>query len=317
MVYAAGDLRDTIKAAWGLTGRLDKTETDTHKNIVQFFGFPQRAGGAEWAKVIEVKKINTDVDENRIIHPHFDEVTDRYEITCKYRVLGADDVMYDEAESDIEDMTEEINRILDTTYNPSGAPPISSFFTTNKQWFNRDVLKNDQPELVRYLSFTLTQIQSQSEFVYRGFGGVLAWDTASTGDNKRGANYTYTEADNVRIGPEGYPVTNRMSRLSSPNPIKVRRAFRGTFTANMYAKKQDLSDAFIDQVDNIYLAQANGELATTVFLHANDSQETVPTTLTTTTTLMVTGITKDATDAHLVKYTITGELTKPTTVAIT
>ena len=116
---------------------------------------------------------------------------------------------------------------------------------------------------------------------------------------------------------EGYDTITNWSRNSRTNPIKTRGMFRGTFTAEMYLKKADITDANIDQLDNIYKAQNNGELATAVFLHAVQDTEGTAATLTTTTTTMVTNIRKVTTDEDLVKFYVTADIIQPTTVAIT
>jgi len=105
LVYAAGTLKDTIETNWALTGTLLKvgSETDTMKETVNFFGHPQITSSGEYTKAVEVIKVNEVEDENIILHPRFQEVSDRFVITCRYRVLGGDETMYDEAESDIED----------------------------------------------------------------------------------------------------------------------------------------------------------------------------------------------------------------------
>ena len=223
--------------------------------------------------------------------------------------------MYDEGESDIEDMCKEIVRILKTVYDPSAG--TGTFFTTNRQWQIMDNQDLSQPELKRVLNLTLTQIVSDQNTVFRGFNGVLSFDdSASTGDTKRGSDYTYTEAYNV-VMEEGYQTITRWSRNSSPNPIKVRGMFRGSFTADMFAKKADITDVNIDQLDNIYKTQAAGELASVVFLHAVQDTEGTAATLTTSTKFMVTNIRKNTTDEDLVRYTITGDITAPSTAAIT
>lgn len=316
MTFAASSLRDTLKSSWSLSGRLLKAgaETDTMKETVQFFGHPQIPAMHEFTKAVEVRKINTPANEAIVTHPRFEEVNDRFEITCRNRVLGGDEDLFDEAESDIEDMTEEVVRILKTVYNPLTG--TGTFFRTNRTWQNLDTTASDF-ELKRVLNFTLTQIVSDQNTVFRGYNGVLTFDnTNSTGDTKRGTNYTYTEAYDVTID-EGLATVNRMSRLSYPNPIKFTSMFGGMFRAVMFAKKADIADANIDQLDNIYRAQNNGELATAVFLHALQDTEPSPATLTTSTPVKVTRITKNTTDEELVRYTIVGEITQPTTVTVT
>lgn len=317
MVFAAGTLATTLVNNWGLTGRLlpSGSETDTMTETIQFFGHTQIPSSGEYTKAIEVIKVSEVEDENIVTHPRFQEVNDRFIITCRYRVLGGDENQYEEAESDIEDMCKEVVRILKTVYDPSAGTGV--FFRTNRQWAIQDNQELAQPELKRTLNFTLTQIISDQDTVFRGFNGVLSFDdSASTGDTKRGSDYVYTEAYNV-IMEEGYQTITNWSRNSSPNPIKTRGIFRGSFTADMFAKKADITDANIDQLDNIYKAQNNGELASVVFLHAIQNTESTVATLTTSTKVMVTNIRKSTTDEDLVRYAITADIIAPTTAAIT
>jgi hypothetical protein len=316
LAYAADDLKAILFSSWSLSGRLLRagSETDTMKETVQFFGHPQIPAAHEAVKSVEVRKVNTPANENIVTHPRFEEINDRFEITCTYRLLGGDDAIYDEAESDIEDMTEEVVRILKTVYNPLNG--TGTFFRVSKNWQITDNFNRQQIELKRVLNFTLTQIVSDQNTVFRGFNGVLSFDdSASTGDTKRGTDYIYTEAYDVQID-EGLATVNRMSRLSYPNPIKFTSMFSGIFRCVMFAKKADLQDVNIDQLDNIYKAQANGELATAVFLHAVQNTEGSPATLTTSSTVKVTRITKNTTDEDLVRYTLVGEMAQPTTTAV-
>lgn len=316
-MYAAKDLSDILLSSWSLTGNLLKAgaETDTMKETVQFFGHPQIPASHEATKAVEVRKINTPANEAIVTHPRFEEINDRFEITCIYRLLGGDDTIFNDAETDIEDMTEEVVRILKTVYNPLTG--TGTFYRVSKNWQIIDNFDRQQIELKRVLNFTLTQIISDQNTVFRGYNGVLVFDnSASTGDTKRGTNYTYTEAYDVQID-EGISIVNRMSRLSFPNPIKFTSMFSGIFRAIMFAKKADMTDGNIDQLDNIYKVQANGELATAVFLHSVQDTEGTPATLTTTSTVKVTRITKNTTDEDLVRYTLVGELVLPTTTAVT
>lgn len=311
MVFAAGTLRDSISTNWALSGRLAKTEGASHKNVVQFFGHPQSVGGAEWTKVVEVSKTNTPENEGLVVHPTYTEVTDFFTITCRYRVLGARETVYEEAEADIEDMTEEVARIIKLVFDPQAG--TGTYYLSNSRWANADDIDAEQPELVRILNFSLTQVASQTEFVFRGYEQALLFSNTSIVDTLPGADYTYTEAFNVRIG-EGYRVTTRQSR--NKNPIKFRTFFGGPFRATMYAKKADFTASSGNQLDKIYLTQTNGELGTIKFVHRTPNTESIITTLQTVTDVMVTNITKDTSDESLVEYTINGEVISPSATTL-
>ena len=90
MVAAATTLRDTIQAAWNLSGELSKvsigTESTLMDEVVQFFDRIQVVGN-EVTKAVIVEKINAEENETVIAHPNFNEIVDIYEITVRYRVI--------------------------------------------------------------------------------------------------------------------------------------------------------------------------------------------------------------------------------------
>jgi hypothetical protein len=314
VAYAARDLADQIESGWNLTGRLSKTSTDTMKEIVYFFGHPQIPVSGEFTKAVEVRKIKQPEQEYTVTHPKFREVRDRFEITCRYRLLGGDEDLYDEAETDIEDMCDEVIRILATVYNPTNG--TGTFFTVTTDWQNRDAI-NVKPELNRVLYFTLTQIKSRIDTVFRGFGGVLAFDdSASTGDTKRGSDYTYTEAYNVRYDPVGYVPIPHYNRLGI-NPIFNTGPWaQSNFYCEMYAKKADVSDANVDQLDNIYKALNSGKLAEVVFLDSTNNTESPVATLTDAIKVIGVRVGKQRSDEALVVYTVRGTIMEPITTTV-
>lgn len=316
MVYSADTLRDSIESGWGLSGRLAKTSSANMKEIVYFYAYPEIMG-SETSKAIEVRKINELEDEQVVEHPNFSEVSDVFEIRCRYRIADVQLASRDEAEADMEDMCKEVVRILKTLYAPqSGTGP---YYTTRRTWERFDNYTTEQPELIRTLRFILTYIKSTDTEVFNGYSGVLTFDTsASSADSKPVSDYTYTEAYRVVI-EEGTPVTSRMTRNSSAQtgkPVKFRGKFRGTFSGELFAKKSDFDNSTVESLDNIYKAQADGELPTAVFLHATNNTEGTPVTMTTSTPMMVTNIKKVAEDEQLVRYTITGDITTPTTYTV-
>lgn len=318
----ADTLRDSIESGWGFTSteRISKTATASMKETVQFFAHSQLAGAGEYSKAVEVKKILDPAvpdDENVEQHARWARLTHKFDVTCRYRILSIEEVLWDQAEQDIEDMCKEVVRIIKTVYDPTAG--TGSFFATNYEWRNEDNHTTTQQEAKRVLSFTLTEIKSQSTETFTGYGGVFTFDqSASTADSKPVSDYIYTEAHHVRI-TEGSPQTSIMTRLSSAGtgaPVKFRGKFLGTLTATIYAKKSDLDETTIDSLYNIYKAQAAGELATAVFLHANTNTESAAKTLTTTTTVNVTNLEKISDDDQLLVFNVTGDITKPTTEAI-
>jgi len=304
--FGADTLRDSIEAGWALTGQLTKTSIPTMKEVVQFYAHPQIVGN-EWSKAVEVQKINTAGNENVITHPKFEEIHDRFEITCRYRLKGSNETQYDEAEQDIEDMCEEVVRIVKTVYNPSSGTGI--FSKTDRQWVNRDNFEDaSKPELKRLLVFTLTHLQSDDSTVFHGFSnGILALDTsATTADSKPASDYTFTEVHTVEID-FGYDVIAEYVRGGTATQGVAdyfQGGFSGTFSCVTYTKKADITSSTIEALDNIYKLQNNNELAEIVFLHSVDNTEGTPVTFTESIPLLITRIRKTFEDTAIVEFTI-------------
>ncbi len=322
MVSQAEIIRDLIFTNWALTGRLSKTETDNMKEVVRFFDHWEVYGN-EWPKAVVVEKINADEDENTVFHPNFTEVSDVYEIKCRFRITDVQQVSFSESLTDVEDMAREVQRILRIVFNPATA--TGTFFVARSQWRKEDHRDQAQPEFIRILRFELTQIRSEEPQVFRGFGGVLVFDNAlSQGDDKPGSNFEYTELRGVTIN-EGFsqiPYLTKDQTLGVGVPIVRRGMFRGTFSAYLNAKKDDIVNAgTINLISEIYKPQSDSpivdQIAEVVFLHANQNQETVPKTLTTTSFMRIDNVEKTSEDEALVTYRLTGYLTRPTLYAVT
>ena len=318
--FGADTLRDTLESGWAPANtRIPKTESAGIEQIVHFLAHPQIKGAHEWPIAIEIRKIldpQVPDNENQVVHPRFTEVRHRFTITCRYRVRNTDETLFDQAEQDIEDMCVEVVRILKTVYNPLAG--TGAFFTARYNWRNADNLTDVKAELIRILDFELTELQSQSTEVFRGYGGVLTFDVSESAnmDSAPGGDYIYTEAHRVRIR-EGTTVTEALSKDTTTG-IRVPRlgagVFRGTFQADIYAKKSDIGSTD-EKLDKIYLLQANGQHIEAAFLHATDNTEGTPVTLSQTSYVKVTSMMKIASDEKLVGFNVEGRLTKPSTFA--
>ena len=321
MVSQAEIIRDLIFINWNLSGRLSKIETANMKEIVRFFDHWEIFGN-EWPKAVIVEKINADEDENNVIHPHFTEVSDVYEIKCRFRITDVQQVSFSESLQDVEDMAKEVQRILRIVFDPATA--IGTFFVTRSNWRKEDHKEQAQPEFIRILRFELTQIRSEEPEVFRGFGGVLVFDNAlSQGDNKPGSDFEYTELRDVNI-KEGYAQIEYLTKDQVKGrgvPFLRRGLFRGSFTALLQAKKDDLVGAgTINLLSEIYKVQAVSpsinQNAEVVLLHANQNQQLVPRTLTTTSFMIIENMEKIDGDEVLLQYRLTGKLTRPTLYGI-
>lgn len=322
MVAAATTLRDTIESAWNLTGELSKVSTGTGPTlmdeVVQFWDRKQVVGN-EVPKSITVEKINGEGNEFVVKHPHFNEVSDIYEITVYYRVIDVDEGNFSTSLDLIENMALEVVRILKTVYNPS--VPTNIYYKTANSWTNEDMYLGNQPELRRKLRFQLITITSDNSEVYPGFSGVLIFDTsASQGDTKPGSDYTFLEVSGVKIR-EGYGLVPLLTKDFTKGvgvPFQTRGMFSGTFTAHTMAARTNILGSTIEKIQNIYKTQSNSpikrQLAEVVLLHELTDTRASPNTSTFTTQsfMKIDDIFKDSMDDDLAKYVITGTLTRPT-----
>ena len=252
-------------------------------------------------------------------HPHFNEVTDVYEITVYYRVIDVEEVNFSTSLDLIENMAQEVVRILKTVYNPS--VPTNIYFRTANSWVNEDMYQGNQPELRRRLRFQLTTITSDNSAVYPGFSGVLVFDTsASQGDSKPASDYTFLEVTGVTIR-EGYGLVPLLTKDVTKGvgvPFQTRGLFSGTFTANTMAARTNILGSTIEKIKNIYRTQGNSpikrQLAEVALLHTVTDTTVTPNTsaFTTQSFMKINDIFKDAMDDDLAKYVITGTLTRPT-----
>lgn len=326
MTASATILRDLLFDEWSLTGELTKTGTQDDPEVVNFFDRLQVQGN-EQSKAITIQKINEEGNQGVVNHPHFSEVSDLYEIVLYYRIIDVDVDSYSTFLDRIEQMGNEVTRILETTYSP--ANNIGIFFKVSRNWINEDLFAGNQPELRRRLFFRLTTIISENPEVFSGFKGILVFDVSeSEGDSKPASDFLYTEVHRV-ILDEGYeeiPILTKLKVKDSGGtdipgvPYYFRGQFSGTFSCEMKAKKSDLDGTTIEKITNIYKAQNNSpiknQIAQVVLIQSTQNTEQ-PTTRTfdTSSFIKITRIRKNSTDTDLVSYIVTGQLTKPTEYA--
>jgi len=320
---SAEDLRDIIQANWQFDGtsgnlRLSKFSADPEVNPaflgvmnipVKFFDRPQVEVNLH-PKAIEVVKVTQEGDEGVVQHPQFNEITDNYYIKCRYFLTDVSKDKYSLSQSDMQEITDEVTRILDLTYLPSGN--INSYFITRRNWENQDNLTlTKQKELIRILRFSLTKITSNEPEVFTGFGGVLVFDTsASTGDNKPGGDYTYTEAYNV-VSQGGFEVIEQLTRDSNGIAKRASGMYTGQFICEIRAKSSDVVGATTNLLDEIGLLQTSGELPEVVLLQSVTNTEGVPVTLTQSTKMMITNFQQTYDTEDLVVFKLTGEIIQP------
>lgn len=313
MPYAADVLRDYLYNNWSLSGQVSKTAASDMDNPVFFFAHPQ-VPGTETRKAVEVRQV--DPTEDVTIHPKFEEVKQTYMIRCRYTIEGIDGDTYDNAESNMQAMQDEVNRILDTLYDP--LTTTGTFFRVIHNWENEDEIGQTTHILLRTLTLVVTQIRSGLTTVFKGYGGVLVFDTSeSQGDNKPGADYTYTEAYDVQI-EEGFAQIKE-NITSHPDgkgvPAFYRGSYSGYFQCNIYAKKADIGSQ-TNQLNTIFKQLSNGEIATIALLMQTTNTEGTPATMTDAVFFKPTLFRRVYDLENLVVFTLRGELVKPSTITI-
>ncbi|KKN26836.1 hypothetical protein LCGC14_0870680 [marine sediment metagenome] len=257
MAFSADDLRDIIEAQWSLTGEISKNATDNMKEPVQFFAYPQIPGN-EVTKAVTVQKIQSEGNENNIEHPTFTEVQDIYEVTLYYRTIDVQFLSRDESFTNLEDMGDEVVRILRTQYSPSSG--IGVYFQTQRAWTREDDYETAQPDLRRRLRFVLTTIESEDDTVFTGVNGLLIYDRDQGTGNQPGSDYTYTEANDVKSS-SGYNIVRKLTR-DSPHGIAKRATglYSGTFEFETMVKEADVEGSTTNFIENIDALLSNGEL---------------------------------------------------------
>jgi len=314
--FESDTLRDSIVAGWGLSGTVAKAGSAASGVYPVYILAHNQSTIQEIStrKAVEVRK--TSPIENIVTHPRFSVINDTFEISCHYELADSDEVVWDAAEADIEDMCNEVIRIVETVYDPSAGTGI--FFTTSRNWSNQDDLRRTgDPILKRVLLLTLSKITSADVKVFEGFGGVLTFDLSASAnmDSAPGGDVIYTAAHNVRIG-EGYSVTEHMNH-DAANSERVPKLgvgrFRGNFSAQIFADADDIGST-TENLNKIYLLSANGQHVEATFLHAltNNNSET----LTQTSFVKVVFMEKTTSDEELVAFNVTGRLIKPSTMAV-
>ncbi len=314
MTYQADILRDTLYANWGLSAPLAKSGTSGAKGQPVYFYAHSQILAKESRKAVIVRKLTP--LENVISHPKFDEVSDIYEITCYYVNQGISPATYDISEANIEDMEDEVLRILKTVYDPLNGN--GTFFRSNQIWQNRDNLTETSQILQRVLTFTLTKIRSGLTTVFKGYGGVLAFDTSeSSGDSLPASDYTYTEAFDVNwIG--GYRQIEELVDETSNGfhiPIFFTGAYDGRFNCTMSLKKADIGSG-THQLNTIGGLRTTGEVPSIVYLWSVTTTESTPSTLTASIKVKILSIEQMMNTEDIAKVRLIGRVITPPTLTL-
>jgi len=318
---AAQTLKELLFDNWSLTGLLDKNVVGDMTEPVRFFDRGQVPGN-KYAKAITVQKINAIGEENLVEHPKFFEQSDIFEIGCFLQVIDSGDDRFSQWIDLLQQMTSEVTRILQTEFSPSTNTGV--FFRATTDWTRDDTFFPDDPELSRTLRFTLTRILSNDPTVFIGYpnglgaDGVLVFDTsASQGDDKPTSDYSYEQVTQITTD-EGWAQLPYLTKDKTKGVGVAqygRGLFSGTFSALMFAKKDDIVGTTTDKIQNIYKPQTEtpiiNQTAEVVLLQSNINTESTPVILTVTGHMKINRITKVSQDEQLVTYRLDGTLTEP------
>ena len=279
MVYEADTLMASIESAWALTGELSKTlNKDTNPYPVEFTTDPKGAD-LQGRKIIYVKKEN--VIANKQIHQHFKLDEDTFKISVKHIMQGRDKTTRDQAYADIEDMCDELERIIRTIYNPNTETGL--FFRTNFDW--ADETKPDAQELQHTITLYLWRILSDSTSVFHGYGGVLKFDVSeSEGTGLPGADFEYTEVYDVNVAGGIEMLEEPTGAESGGENETIPDLFTGDFhaiaTFSIMAKKGEIGTSGNHLIPKIGDILSGGELPKVVIYFQSKDTEGTPATLT-------------------------------------
>jgi hypothetical protein len=314
LAYLADTLRDTLYNNWALAAPLRKSGTAGEKGQPVYFYAHTQIPAKEARKAVIVRK--TSPLENVITHPKFEEVSDTFEITCYYVNQGGSLETYDVSETNIENMADEVLRILKTVYNPING--TGTFYRSNQVWQNRDDLTQLTQVLQRVLTFTLTKVRSGLTTVFKGYGGVLAFDTSeSTGDSLPVSDYTYTEAYDVNwtggYGQIEEPIDQNPNGEHIPAFFTSR--YDGRFNCTMSMKKADVGTD-THQLPTIGGIRSIGEVSEVVFLWSMTNTEPTPATLTASIKVRILSIEPNISLEDIAKVRLVGKIITPPTLII-
>lgn len=279
MVYEADTLKDQIEAAWALTGELSKTFNKTTNPFPVGFTTDPKGSDLQNRKSIFVKKDN--VISNKQIHQHFKLDEDTFKITVKHIMQGRDLTTRDLAYSEMEDLCDEVERIIRTVYNPNTETGV--FFRTNFNW--ADETKPDSQELQHTITLYLWRILSDSTSVFHGYGGVLKFDVSeSEGTGLPGSDFEYTEVYDMNVAggiemleePTGAQVGGENETI----PDVFTGDFHGIATFSIMARKEEIGIAGNHLIPEIGDILASGELPKVVIIFQSKNTEGTPVTLT-------------------------------------
>lgn len=318
MVYEADTLLQLFKLNWGLTDPkvvLEGTANAVGKiRPIRIFAHEQISDKIQ-TKSIEIIKqsplITRDVDE------FLTTETDEFLFRGYYKLQGTSKGPWDISESDMEDIEEEIERIIGITFNPQNGTNI--FFTISYNWQNKDSINVKQdPIIVRELRIRLTRLFSRATTVFDSFQRGVFFDLSASSnmDTPPGGDVNYTEVFNVAMN-EGFR-EKEVQVTDHPDgpgiPLFYSGGFSGIITLDAYFRSSEVGAETAD-LNQIHLRQNNGEKAEVALVrtHTNNNSQTI----TLTTIIRVEQIKLTEPKSSLLQWQILAKIIKPTTMVIT
>lgn len=318
MVFEADTLLQIFKLNWSLTEQkvvLEGTAAAAGKiRPIRIFAHEQIQDKIA-TKSIEIIKQTPLI--SRDLNEFFTTETDEFLIRGYYKLQGTSKDAWDISESDVEDIEEEISRIIGITFNPQAG--INVFFTISYNWTNKDSINVKQdPIIVRELRIRLTRIISGEPNVFDSFkrGVIFDLSASSNMDNPPGGDVNYTEVFNVALN-EGFR-EKEVQVTDHPDgpgiPLFYSGGFGGIITFDSYFRSNDVGADTAD-LNQIHLRQSNGEKAEVALVRTYTNQNSQTITLTTIVRVIEIKITEPL--SNLLQWQMLGKIIKPTTMIIT
>lgn len=318
MVYEADTLKEILRTGWTLTGQLAADGTPAANKVanpLRFFAREQMKDKIA-TKSIEVNKETPKV----AIHntEFFTEETDEFTIKIIRKLTGTAKTEWDQSEADVEDIEEEIERIIKLTFDPIAG--IGVFWSSDLRWKDADEinLPKQDPYIVRILTLRLSRLVSGAADMFDSFqrGAFFDLSGSSNMDNPPGGNFTYAQMFDIEDS-EGFRDIE-VDVTSHPDGVGIPLYYAGRFGGILIMKAYLDDNVFgtsADKINRIYLRQNNGEKieAAIVRTYTNRASQTI----TLTTILRVDNVRIVELTTGLMTWQITSKIIKPTTMVIT
>jgi len=308
MTYDSDTLMQSIANGWSLTGTTFGKDGDptAGEYPLQFFAHYQLEP-AEYEKAIEVTQALGPL-VNEFKGEFFLRQEQNFLIRVRFKMEGSQKDSWDYTEDAVQQMCNEVLRILDSVYDPYIA--VGPFWESDRIWSNQDDLKSTTPTLIRVLTLKLSVILPRNTQVMDTFHRGVLIDKSGSVPSFGTGTYQYTEVDEVQ-NKEGFTV-RQIIPTSHPDgaglPLNYRGHFDGSWMASSFLKGSDLglTPEFINQ---LYILVSNGEQRECAFIQTYLSNSGKM--LTKTSTVLVTDVADSYPKTELAKITFYGKIIKP------